>query len=84
MKKDKYTLLREKTKRIVKEGLKMVRDKEFPLDDSCSEKCASCLAASARGRTDRVDYDYSFDSSEDVCMLDARDILAKKLNFEIN
>lgn len=81
--KDKYDKLREKTQRIILKGEELLL-KNFK--GSCDGKkiCASCLAAEARGRVDKEDFDFGFDSSEDVCMLDARDILAKKHNLQIN
>lgn len=75
---DKYDKLREKTERIVAKGLE-IKDSVTGL---CRPKCASCLAAEARGLVDKEDFDMGFDSSEDVCMLDARNILAKKLSWK--
>jgi len=82
--KDKYDKLRDKTKRIVKEGERILKAKEDY--DDCKKKngCAACLSARARGNVDEIDFkdDFGlFDSSEDVCMLDARDILKEKYNL---
>lgn len=83
MKKDKYDLLRDKTKRIVKEGKRLYRSKDNSWD-TCGKGCASCLSAIARSNVDKKDFEYGgFDSSEDICMLDARDILAEELNLKI-
>jgi len=80
MKEDLYDKLRKKTERIVQEGLKMAKNKEVKL---CRPKCASCLAAEARSKLDIEEYGIGFDSREDVCMIEARDILAKKLKWDI-
>lgn len=86
---------RDKTQRIVQEGVRLSRRKAIP-KDWCSSTCASCLAAEARGNVDKKDRRSNklgycllgvpafFNSREDVCMLEARDILSKKLNYEIN
>ncbi len=82
MQKDFYDKLRDKTKQIVKEGLRLAKN---PPKDLCEPKCASCLVATARGNVDNKDFGFpTFDSGEDICMLEARDILAKKLNWKIN
>ena len=80
--KDKFDLLRDKTKRIVKEGIRLSKRNKMP-DDYCVPNCASCLAAEARGNVDEKDFGVGFDSSEDICMLEARDILARKLKWII-
>lgn len=82
-KKDIYNKLRVKTQKIVVEGRRLVSMGEFPNADSCSEKCASCLAVTARGLVDQKDYGNGFSSGEDVCMLEARSILAAELKMEI-
>ncbi len=80
---DKYDKLREKTTRIVSRAEELIR---LGFKGTCEgeKPCASCLAAEARGLVDKEDFDLGFDSSEDICMLDARNILAEKYNFEIN
>ena len=82
MEKDRYDSLREKTERIFQEGKRLVATGEF--SDYCRKDCASCLSAEARGNVDEKDFGgISFDSSEDVCMLDARDRLAEELNMKV-
>ena len=68
---------------VLKEGRKLAKRKRTP-KDWCSPKCASCLAAEARTNVDLRKYGLGFDEREDVCMLEARDILAEELNWEIN
>lgn len=80
--KDNFDTLREKTKRIVREGIRLSKRKKMP-KHYCCKNCASCLAAEARGNVDKKDYDFGFNSREDVCMLEARDILAEKLKWII-
>lgn len=80
---DKYDQLREKTKRIVVEAERMLRFGEFPNATACSPDCASCLSADARGNVDDKDFGAGFDSSEDICMLEARNKLAEKHNLQI-
>ena len=79
--KDKFDKLRDKTNRIVEEGERLLKRKKVP-SDWCHPKCAACLAAEARGNVDKKDFDIGFDSSEDICMLEARDILGKKYKLE--
>lgn len=79
--KDKYDKLRDKTQRIIKEAEKILKS-GMP-KDACHSDCASCLAATARGKVDEKDFDFGFDSSEDVCMLDARNTLAEKHNLTV-
>lgn len=81
--KDIYDNLRDKTQRIVTKGEKLLSE-GFKGYCSGEKICASCLAAEARGEIDKEDFGGGFNSSEDICMLDARDILAEKLNLEIN
>ncbi len=83
MKKDFYDNLRSKTERIVQEGLRLASDETYLKDESNHYQCASCLAAIARGNVDEKDYDGWFHSSEDICMLKARNILADKLGWKI-
>lgn len=80
---DRYDKLREKTNRIVAKGEELFKS---GFNNTCKgdKPCASCLSAEARGIIDNEDFGLGFDSSEDVCMLDARDILAEKYNLEIN
>lgn len=82
--KDKYDLLREKTQRIVDEA-KIIYASGDRTYDICTTNgdCASCLAAKARGNVDEKDFGFGFSSDEDVCMRDARDILAEELNLTI-
>ncbi len=94
MKKDNFDKLRDKTNRIVREGLKLAKRDKMP-NDYCLPNCASCLSAEARGNVDKEDRKNGklgncilgvpafFDSKEDVCMLEARDILAEKLDWII-
>ena len=82
-----FEKLRKKTRRIIEEGLKLAKRSKMPAD-YCIPKCASCLAIEARMNIDEIDYKDSaitmFSSREDICMLNARDILAKKLDWIIN
>ena len=81
--KDDYDLLRDKEERIFKKGLELAKRDKMP-KDWCCENCASCLSAEARGIVDNEDYDLCFDSTEDICMIRARDRLAEKLEWIIN
>lgn len=83
MEKDTFDKLREKTNRIVKEGERLMKRKSIP-SGYCEKDCASCLAAEARGNVDEKDYGWGFSSREDICMLEARDILAEKYHLTIN
>lgn len=76
--------LREKTARIVAEGDRLLASNEFPTPTDCSAACASCLSAVARGNVDKIDHEFGFSSREDICMLEARNILAEKHNLIIN
>jgi hypothetical protein len=80
--KDRFDLLRDKTERIVAEGLRLA--KTGKQKDYCTYNCASCLAAEARTNVDETDGMGGFDSSEDICMTEATNILADKLDWEIN
>lgn len=82
MEKDFYDKLRDKTERIVAKGLELAQRDVMP-DHFCQPDCASCLSAEARGLVDEEDFGLGFNSSEDVCMLEARSILAEKLNWSI-
>lgn len=83
MTKDFYDNLRDKTTRIVKEGLRLAEDETYLGSTSNHGKCASCLAATARNNVDKVDHGWGFSPAEDVCMLEARGILAEKLGWKI-
>ncbi len=83
MTKDKFDHLRDKTARIVEEAERLMKRNAVP-QSYCSRDCASCLAAEARGNVDNKDFVIGFDSSEDVCMLEARDTLAEKYKLTIN
>lgn len=78
-----YKSLEEKEKRIVEEGIKLSKRKKMP-SRYCEQKCASCLAAEARGNVDKKDYGFGFSSDEDICMIHAADILAEKLKWNRN
>jgi len=49
----------------------------------CRPKCASCLAAEARGIYDIKKYGGGFSSGDDIAMNKARDILATELNWKV-
>lgn len=80
--KEIFDKLREKTERIIKEGERLLKEKK-DFSTYCSKDCASCLSAEARGNIDKIDFDGSFSSREDVCMLEARDLLAERYNLTI-
>lgn len=80
MKKDIYDLLRDKTRRIVLEGRRLYKR---GYKGNCNNNCASCLAAKARGNVDKKDFGIGFDSREDICMLEARDILSIELKLPV-
>ena len=78
--------LEEYLQLILKEGRKLAKIIKVSkkLNGLCSLKCASCLAAIARSNVDKEKYDIGFSSREDICMFEARDILAKELNWKVN
>jgi len=83
MKKRYYEDLEKYLQLVLKEGRKLAKRKKQP-KEWCSKKCASCLSVKARCIVDEKKYGTGFSSREDVCMLDAIDILAEELGWEIH
>lgn len=80
---DTFDELREKTNRIVLEGERLLKN---GFKDTCGgdKPCASCLAAEARGNDDDIKGNDLGFVYGDVCMLEARHILAEKHDLIIN